>query len=148
MPVAAIGIGLAAIGTVASVVGGIEGASAASRAAKAREQQQAIQAQQQRMEQVRQARIKAAAITAAANNQGVSDSSGAMGGEQGINANLAANTSFIDQQVQAGMALSKAQNAQASAQGVESIGSGISKIGGTVFNNRNEISSAYNDVFG
>lgn len=148
LTIAIIGASIAAIGTGVSVAGSIESGHAQKKAEQARSQMQAIQAARERTQQVREARIKTAAVQAVAENQGAGGTSAAIGGQMAIQGQLGQNVSFIDQQVQAGEAISRANQQNINAQGLETLGAGAAKIGGSIFSGREEISAVKKDIFG
>lgn len=103
MPPVAIAIGAVAIGTAVAGVGMLESASATKKAAKATQEQTAIQRQQaqlqgmrQRMDAIRTGRQALAQVQQNAENQGVSTSSNALGGQSSIISQMMGNVSFLD----------------------------------------------------
>lgn len=142
------GLALAAVGTGVSVVGSIESGNAQKKAEKARAQMEAIKAARERTQQVREARVKAAAAQVNAENQGAGESSSAVTGQSGIFNQASQNISFIDQQVQSGEAISRATQQNIDAQGLETLGAGVAKVGGSIFSGREEISGIGKDIFG
>jgi hypothetical protein len=103
MPPVAIAVGALAIGTAVAGVGMLEQASAAKKAAKAQQAQTALQRQQaqlqgmrQRMDAIRTGRQALAQVQQTAENQGVSASSPAQGGQGSIITQMMSNVSFLD----------------------------------------------------
>jgi hypothetical protein len=103
MPPLAIAVGALAVGVGVAGIGMIEGASAASKAAKAQQAQVALQRQQaqlqgmrQRMDAIRSGRQALAQVQQTAENQGVSESSAAKGGQASIVSQMMSNVSFLD----------------------------------------------------
>jgi F0F1-type ATP synthase membrane subunit b/b' len=103
MPPLAIAVGALAIGVGIAGVGMLENASAAKKSAKALQAQTALQRQQaqlqgmrQRMDAVRTGRQALAQVRQSAENQGVSASSAAQGGQASIVSQMMGNVSFLD----------------------------------------------------
>jgi hypothetical protein len=103
MPLAAIAVGALAVGTAVAGVGMLEQASAARSAARATQAQTAIMRQQtqlqglrQRMDAIRTGRQALAQVQQTAENQGVSASSPAQGGQGSIVTQMMGNVSFLD----------------------------------------------------
>jgi hypothetical protein len=143
--IAAIGVGIAAVGTVASI-------SAQKKAAKAQQKQFQYQrsmdnmrSARERREAIRSARLSAGAVSQAAVTQGASESSAALGGLGSINSRLNQGLSFLDQyntlsdqaSIQAGR-VSKYQNKAA-------IAGKAAEFGMTVYSNSSSIADT---VFG
>jgi hypothetical protein len=103
MPPVAIAVGALAVGTAVAGVGMIEGASASKKAANATKaqtdvlrQQTQLQGMRQRMDAIRTGRIALAQVQQTAENQGVSSSSAAQGGQASIVTQMMGNVSFLD----------------------------------------------------
>lgn len=139
----AIALTAAVIGTATSAVGSVMQQQAAQKAAKANAKLQDIEAQRERVKQVRTSRIARANIEQAGANAGAADSSSVIGGAQDATNQGNQNISFINLEQSAGRQISNAQNQQAQAGGIVDIGSGLQQIGGTVFNNRKELTDIF-----
>lgn len=142
-----IGVAAAVVGTGYSIYAGERANSQAKKATKLQQQQADLSAARQKRDSVRQARMAYAQAQAAAENQGVSGSSSAQGGQASIVSQLNDNLSFLDQygfiSDQASKALGKAQSWRASAQ----MGGAIAGFGGTVFANAPQIEQTFNRIF-
>lgn len=132
-----------AIGTAVSAYGAIEQGNNQKKMARAQQQQQQLQAARERTQQVREARIKMAQIQSTAESQGAGGSSGAIGGAESVVSQANTNLTYINNQEELGNKISDAQQGIINAQGIQAVGSGISKIGGTVFDNKDEIASIF-----
>jgi hypothetical protein len=142
-----IGLGLAAVGTGYSIYAGERANKQAKKAAKLEGQRNDLQAARQKRDAVRQARMAYATSQAAAENQGVSASSSAAGGQSSIASQIGSELSFLDQygflSDQASKALGKSQSWSRSAQ----MGEAVAGVGLSVFSNASEISQAIGKVF-
>lgn len=145
---AAIGLGLAIVGTTVSVVGSLEQGAAQKKAERARQRLQQVSAQRERTQQIRQARIKRAQIAQSGTNSGAGESSAVEGGMAGVQSQALQNIGFIGRQVNAGEEISRANQDLINAQGISSLGGGITDIGGTIFSNRAELNDIGKTIFG
>lgn len=132
-----------AIGTAVSAYGSIQQGNNQKKMARAQQQQQQLQVARERTQQVREARIKMAQIQSTAENQGAGSSSGAIGGAESVISQQNTNLTYINNQEALGNKISDAQQGIINAQGVQTVGAGIAKLGGTVFDNKDEIKSIF-----
>lgn len=143
----ALALGVAAIGTGYSIYAGERANKAGKKATKLEQQRNKLAEARQKRDAVRAARQSYAQAQAAGENQGVSSSSAASGGQSSIVSQLSGEMSFLDQygflSDQASKALGKAQSWNNSAR----MGAAVSDAAMTVFSNAGEISQAYNKVF-
>lgn len=102
MPMA-VAIGAVAVGVGVAGVGMMEQASATKKATKAQQDANAIQRQatqlqgmRQRMDAIRTGRQALASVQQTAENQGVSSSSAAQGGQASVISQMMSNVSFLD----------------------------------------------------
>lgn len=131
---AVVGAGAAVVGTVQSAKFQKKSMRAQKEAAKFERQKNELQSMRQRVDAVRQARAAQATVRQAAENQGVSGSSVAQGGQASIISQMTGNLSFLDQygflSDQASQSLQKAANAQGNADMWSSIaGAGFALFG-------------------
>jgi hypothetical protein len=103
MPPVAIAIGAVAVGVGVAAYGTIQSAKAQKKAARAAQDANAIQRQQaqlqgmrQRLDAIRTGRQALAQVQQTAENQGVSESSAAKGGQGSIITQMMSNVSFLD----------------------------------------------------
>lgn len=141
IPIAA--LALTAIGTGVSVYGAMEQGAAQQKQERAQSRLQSIRAARERTSQIREARIRRAEIIQAGANQGASESSSVASGAGNVRQQSFSNIQYINQQEGMGIAISKARQEQINAQGISTLGQGIAAVGGTVFNNREEIGSIF-----
>lgn len=137
------GLAISATGAGAQGYGTIMGAAAQGRMARLQGQATQLRAARDRINMVREARIKTAMITQSAANSGTTGSSASAGGTGSVTSQLGSNLSFQNQQLQIGQGMTNAYQSIASAEGVEAIGGGLIKTGGTIFQNRDQV----NDIF-
>jgi len=138
-----LGLIVAAIGTAISAYGQVEAGHAAKDANAGRARQQEVQAAQERTKQIREGRIKRAQIQQVAANTGTADSSSAITGASGVTAQTFGNIQFINDQASIGKSISTAQQKEINAQGTAAVGQGIAQVGGSIFSNREELSSVF-----
>lgn len=145
--VAGIGAGVAAVGTGYSIYAGERANKQAKKATKLERQRNSLAEARQKRDAIRQARGAYAAAQAAAENQGVSTSSSAAGGQGAIVSQLESNLSFLDQygfiSDQASKALGKAQSWTSSAR----LGESVANIGMTAVQHSQGISDAFGKIF-
>ncbi len=113
--VAAVAVGVGAIATGFSIYSAqkaagayAQGAAAQREANKFQRQQADLQAARQKRDSIRQTRIAMASVQQGAENQGVSGSSAAIGGQGSIQSQGTSNLSFLDQYNQLSDAASEA----------------------------------------
>lgn len=94
--IAGIGLGVAAAGTYMSVKAQQKQVKLQKQAIRAQRAQDNLKAARERREAIRNARISTGAVTQAAANQGVSDSSATLGGLGSIEQQLNQGLSFLD----------------------------------------------------
>jgi hypothetical protein len=151
MPPAAIAIGslaVAAVGTGYSIYQGERASKQAKKATQLQRQASDLQAVRQKRDAVRQARLAYAQAQAAAENQNVSSSSAAQGGQGSIVSQLQDNLSFLDQygffQDQASRALGKAQTYEKSSR----MAAQVSGAALNIFQNSDDIGKSLKNIFG
>lgn len=138
-----ISLGVMAVGTIVSGVGAIKNANAQQAQLKAQGRMADVEAQQARLEQVRQSRIARAKIEQAGADQGVGESSSVTTGASGVVGQAESNINYINNQQDIDQAIFKAKSAQVSASGIESLGEGLQKLGGSVFANSDKIKDIF-----
>jgi 3-keto-L-gulonate-6-phosphate decarboxylase len=138
-----IGAATAAVGAGVSAIGQLKQGKARKDAESARAGLDQIKAHRERTQQIRAARIRAAEIAQTGENQGAGGSSSVAGGISSVQGQQFSNLQFIGAQESAGKAFSTAQQEMADAKGVQTLGTGISAIGGTIFKNRQEVSDIF-----
>lgn len=94
--IAAIGVGVAAVGTYSSIKAQQKQAKLQKKAIKAQRAQDNLRAARERREAIRSARIAAGTVEQNAANQGVSGASATLGGIGSINQQLNQGLSFLD----------------------------------------------------
>lgn len=143
MGVDPISIGLEVAGTATSIVGGVMGMNAQKEEVRARQRQQDLQAQQARLQQIRAARVQRANIVQGAASSGTGESSSAITGESGVVAKEEGNIQNIDDQQHIGQVIESAQMQQIQAKGIQSIGQGMTSVGGTIGDNKDAIQNIF-----
>lgn len=140
-----IAIGALAVGTGVAAVGALNSASANKKAAAAAQDANAIQRQQsqlqgmrQRMDAVRTGRQALANSQQTAENQGVSTSSAAQGGQSSIISQMMGNVSFLDgynkmtDMAQEKMGIAQKYESQSKMWGaIENFGFSVANLGGS-----------------
>lgn len=124
-----IGLALAAISTAGGVAGSVIQAGAAQEAERARRGAQELEAQRSRIQAVREARIRRAETAAAAEAQGATGTSAALGAQASIGTQLQANLGFIESQSMAQRTISSAQRRAAVGGLVGDIGGAVGQVG-------------------
>ncbi len=145
--IAGIGAGVAAIGTGYSIYSGERANKQQKKAYNAETKRANLQEARQKRDAVRQARLSYANAQAAAENQGVSTSSSAQGGQGSIVSQLRDTTSFLDQY---GFYSDQASNALGKARSYETASrtaSEVAGLGATLFANSANITDTFNKVF-
>lgn len=117
-------------GTAVSMFGAHKQYKAQKEAEKARRQQMALEAARARREQIRKSQVSRAQATAAAVNQGAGDSSALEGGRAQTMNEAGRNISAINQDENLGNSIFKANAKAAKGQFYQSLGGGISSLGG------------------
>jgi hypothetical protein len=131
--IAGVGLGLSAAGTAVSVIGQMQASEGAKRAEALRERQMNLEAARQRRSVVRQAlRARSIALTNAT-DQGATGGSGIAGGLGQIANTAASNTQAINQGVQIGSDMFRANETISGGQTLASFGSGLSNLGGSMY---------------
>ncbi len=144
MPIALAALAIAAAGAVTSTVGGIQQGKAQKSMERMKARQQAIEAARERTKQIRAARQQRAQILQAGANQGAGDSSSVQAGAAGAISQAFQNIGDINRQESAGKAMSAGRQDILNAQGVQTVGAGMTQLGGALFGNSEEIG----DIFG
>jgi hypothetical protein len=147
MPVAVAAVAVAAVGTGYSIYAGERANKQQKKAAKAEQARSDLQYARQRRDAIREARAAYASSQQSAENQGVANSSSALGGQASIAAQLGSNLSFLDQykvytdQASAALASSASWNNRAQT------GSQIAGLAMDVAGNANAIQSSAQKIF-
>lgn len=137
-----------AVGAGAQIYGAVSGAAAQKEGMQAQQRMENLKAARERTQQVRNARAARAEIQQRGANQGAGMSSSVITGASGVSMEAAQNIQYTGYEQQTGQAMSLARQKQLNAEGVSSIGSGISEVAGTVFNNRKELFDGEDSIFG
>lgn len=141
--VPALALATAVVGTGYSIYAGQKAASAQKKAVQAEQARNDLQSARQKRDAIRQARIAYGAAAQSAENQGVSLSSSAVGGQASISSQLNSNLSFLDNYKfltdQASEQLSNA----ASYKTKQQTASDIAGLGFAVFNNADRIGAVF-----
>lgn len=137
------GAALVVAGTGVQVAGSLMAQGAQKKATQAQAGMQQVQAARERYQQIRQARIARANIVQEGENQGAGGSSSVISGAAGVMNQAYGNIGYINDQAVTGKIVSRAKQDMINAQGIQTIGSGISSLGGSVFQNSKEL----NDIF-
>lgn len=88
----------AIIGTVGSIYSSNQASKATKKASQAQRKQETLRAAVERRREIKNARFANAMAVQAGENQGVAESSGALGGQGSIQSQLSSNLSFLDRQ--------------------------------------------------
>ena len=142
-PFTIISLVTAGISVAGQVFAGIQGGKAAGEARDNALARRNNQRKEETLRQIRQSRIERARITAQASNTGVGGSSSAVAGSRGASSTAFQNISNINTQVSLADNASRAAQHSADAQGISVLAQGIGKIGGTIFDNRQELGSIF-----
>jgi hypothetical protein len=141
--IAAVGLAVATVGTVASISNANKSANAQREAQKYTRQQDNMIAARNRREAIRAARQSYAAAQQTGENQGVAQSSGAQGGQGSIVSQINSNLSFLDQYAvlgdQASVQLGRAAGFKAKA---DTYGA-VANFGDKVFSNSGTIAGVF-----
>jgi len=140
---AVVGLAAALVGTGVSAYGQMQQGKAAHDAAAAQARMEEVRAAKERTQQIREGRIKRAQIEQAAATTGTGMSSSATTGASGVTAQAYGNIQFINDQASIGKSISTAQQKGIDAAGISSLGQGIAQVGGSIFGNREELSSIF-----
>jgi hypothetical protein len=138
--IAALGIGLGAIGTGVQVMGAMKAAKAAEKAEDLRERQMNLDAMRQKRKIIREAIMQKSIATANATAQGAQDSSGLKGGIAQVTQDAGTQMSYTNKSQEIGSSLFDANREQTQGQSMSSFGSGLSSLGGTLVQNSQTIS--------
>ena len=137
--IAAIGIGLGAVGTVVQMKAQASAAKAAEKAEKLRERQMNLDAQRQKRKIIRESIMQRSIAVANATNQGAGDSSGLEGGIAQVTGEAASGLAYTGKSQQIGAGIFQANADAAKAQGRAAFGSGLSSLGGAIVDNAGTI---------
>lgn len=141
-------LGVAAAGTGYSIYSGERANAAGKKANQAQRAQNDLQAARQKRDAIRAARLASAQATAAAESQGVQNSSSAQGGQGSIISQLGSNLSFLDATNRQSDIASAALGRQASWESSSRMGAAVSNLGALGVQYAPEIQSAFDKVFG
>lgn len=143
----ALALGVAAVGTGYSIYAGERANKQAKAAATAEQARNDLRAARERRDAIRAARVAYGSVAQSAENQGVSASSSALGGQSSITSQIASNISFLDADKfyadQAGQALGKMQTWRSRA----STAGDVAGFAMSVFNNADAIQGQFNKIF-
>lgn len=123
-------VALAVAGAGVSVYGGMQQASAQKEAEQAQSRMESLKAARERTQQIRNANTARAGILQAGANQGAAGSSSVATGASGVTSEAMGNIQQIGYEEQTGLAISRAKQKQVNAQGLETLGSGITEMAG------------------
>ena len=126
------GVGAQIYGTMVQAEGAKEATEASKRAEGLRKVQMEIESKRNTRDIIRKAIIARGEAVSSANTQGAGQGSGLQGGIAGIEATKGAGVSDQLGNVQVGNQMFKANAAIADAQGKQSMGAGISSLGGAI----------------
>lgn len=146
--IAIIGAVTAAAGTAFSVVQGRKAAKGQEKARNEQRKLQELEEQRRRRAQIRERRQRVGALINAGGVGGSGESSGVFGGRSSINSQFSSNSGFLSQSKGLTDNVSSFSQSAADAQGRAQIGSGLSSVGATLFNNAGTIDRTYADYFG
>lgn len=141
LAVAAVGVGVAAYGAS-------QQQAAQKSAAQSQQRMNSLSAARQRTQQIRESRAARANIEQKSANSGTAMSSSSQTGAAGVSAEAYGNIQYTGFEQQTGDALSKARQREADAQGIGSIGSSLVSMGGVMSQNKQEIQSIGDSIFG
>lgn len=133
-----------AVGIAVGTAGKLQEGKARKSAEKVQAAGQRIQAQKERTRQIRESRKQRAAILQAGESQGVSGSSSVVSGAAGATSQAFQNIGIINDDEARGLAASNARQSIINAQGVQTLGEGITAFGAMGMNNKAEVQ----DIFG
>lgn len=146
--IAAVGLGLAAGGVATSTVAQMEASQQAKKAEKVRQAQMELSAQRQRRQAIRESVVARSQALAAATAQGAQFGSGLEGGRSQITSEAGHNVNNINNSALLGRQLFRANARQQSAQGIASLGNGISSLGGALVQNSQTLGRVTNYTMG
>lgn len=129
------GLALSVIGTVFGTIGSLKQADAAKKAEKARERQLELETQRRKREAIRQAQIARGSAISNATAQGAGNSSALQGGLAQVTNQSARNTQYVNQDLELGKDVFKANRQAADGAGMQALGSGIGSLGGMISSN-------------
>ena len=144
MGVAAVGLAISAIGTGASILQEREASKEAERAAEFQNAQAEVENRRRRIATIREGRIKRAQIIASGENQGVSGSTGVLGGAGSVQSQTATNVGTFDAQLAASRGGAAAVNRGRRATERAGVSSAIAGVGNQLFN---EVGGGYTQLF-
>ena len=131
--IAAIGLGVSAAGTAASIIQQGKASDAAEKARKRQNALSELQNRRARIQSIREARVKRAAILARGEAAGASDSTGVQGGVASLQGSLGSSIGFQGQVASAQRGVASAQGQAVSAANRANTYSAIAELGGTIF---------------
>lgn len=129
----AIGLGLQAAGTMATMEGNRQAAAASKRAEDLRQKQMNLESMRQRRQVIRNAVRARSMALSGATAQGASSGSGIAGGLSQIAGDAGRQIQGVNQGQEIGAGIFDANRSIASAQELASFGGGLSSLGGAVF---------------
>jgi len=137
-------LALSAIGTGTSILGGLKEGAAQKSAEKMRAGQLRIETARERTRQIRAGRAARAQVLQQGANTGASESSSVATGAAGAMSQAYSNIVGLNQQESAGIGQSAIRQDIIDARGIQTLGQGMTQLGGAIFNNQDELA----DIFG
>jgi hypothetical protein len=141
--IAAVGLAVSTVGTVAAISQGNKAANAQREAQKYTRQQDNLSAARNRREAIRAARQSYANAQQSAENQGAADTSSARGGQSSIVSQINSNLSFLDQYSTLGDMASVQLGRAAQFKANADTASSVAGLGMTAFKSSNEIAKVF-----
>jgi hypothetical protein len=140
-------LGVAAVGTGYSIYAGERANKQAKKAAQAEQARNDLRAARERRDAVRQARMAYGMAAQSAENQGVGESSSAIGGQASISSQLSSNLSFLDKDKFYADQASTALGNMRSWSNRANTASQVAGLAMTAFNNSEAITNQFNKIF-
>lgn len=139
----AIALGVAAVGTGASILAQNKANKYAKQANEYQRNIDNLKQSRARVQAIREARLKAGAVSQNAETQGVGSSSAALGGLGSIASQLTSNLSFLDRTGTLADQASIATGKQIKAAGKAQMFSAIADLGMTVFSQSDQVQKVF-----
>lgn len=134
------GLALAGVGTAVQFVAGRKRAKAEKKQAEEQQRLQRLQARREQRRAIRESRIRRGAALNVSAQTGARESSGLAGGLSGLSSQVGAEVGFTGQTLGISENIFKFGRRAASAAQTQSLGAGITSIGGSIFGARNAFS--------
>lgn len=133
--IGAVGLGLSAVGTFTQMQAAKKQEAASRRAEALREKQMQLETARQRRGVIRQALRARSAGLIAGSEQGASAGSGVAGALGGVTSQATSNLQGLNQSMELGQGMFKANADMAGAASMASFGAGLGSLGGAIFSN-------------